>query len=149
MRNGEPRFEPPSFEPPLLEDGMQRAPSSASLWGDMFGLGGFMKVITDPNLITNAAVMMKAMAEGAAASQRIERKLDALLLSIADGARDGASPLARMDHDIPSWPAALPVADGTDGTGRLAIAGRVADRGIGDASPDDSDAGGPPVGGGR
>lgn len=50
-----------------------------SLWGDMFGLGGLMKVITDPALVAHAHAMMQATIEGANSSRRIEAKLDRLL----------------------------------------------------------------------
>jgi hypothetical protein len=50
-----------------------------SIWGDMFGLTGLMKVITDPALVSHAHAMMQATIEGANSSRRIEAKLDRLL----------------------------------------------------------------------
>jgi hypothetical protein len=50
-----------------------------SIWGDMFGLGSLMKVITDPALVAHAHAMMQATIEGANSSRRIEAKLDRLL----------------------------------------------------------------------
>jgi len=50
-----------------------------SIFGDIFGLGGLMKVITDPALVAHAHAMMQATIEGANSSRRIEAKLDRLL----------------------------------------------------------------------
>jgi hypothetical protein len=50
-----------------------------SIWGDMFGLSGLMKVITDPALVQQAHAMMQATIDGAHANRRIEAKLDRLL----------------------------------------------------------------------
>ena len=42
-----------------------QAQDTKSMWGDMFGLGSLMKVITDPALIEHAHAMMQATIEGA------------------------------------------------------------------------------------
>ena len=58
----------------------QDAPQDTrSLWGDMFGLGPLMKVLSDPALQLHASAMMQSIIEGANANRRIEAKLDRLL----------------------------------------------------------------------
>lgn len=67
------------FGKPNGADDAQNASSTSSIWGDMFGLSGLMKVITDPALIQQAHAMMQATIDGAHANRRIEAKLDRLL----------------------------------------------------------------------
>jgi hypothetical protein len=57
----------------------QQPQDTKSLWGDMFGLTGLMKVISDPALMAHAHAMMASVMEGANANRRIEAKLDRLL----------------------------------------------------------------------
>jgi hypothetical protein len=78
-------------------------PDTSSLWGNMFGLGSFFKVVTDPQLQAHAHAMINAIIESAQASKRIEAKLDALL---------GA---AHVQAHAP--PPALPPDHGPVGTG--------------------------------
>jgi hypothetical protein len=62
--------------------------SSGSLWGDVFGLSGLMKVITDPALVNHAHAMMQATIDGAHANRRIEAKLDRLLRALGHEIND-------------------------------------------------------------
>jgi hypothetical protein len=59
--------------------GADQPQDTKSIWGDMFGLTGLMKVIADPALMAHAHAMMQATIEGANANRRIEAKLDRLL----------------------------------------------------------------------
>jgi hypothetical protein len=97
------------------------APSSASLWGDVFGIGNLIKTITDPSLGQHAHSMMQAIIESGQASRRIEQKLDALLQVLGHGDNERST--------------ALLAANRTDGGGRPTLAGRPVDDGTGSAAP--------------
>ena len=103
-----------------------------SLWGDMFGLGGLMKVITDPALVAHAHAMMQATIEGANSSRRIELKLDRLLQALGHEISDINSRFASTSagaligdaharREVPAQfqpaPAALLVQNGAHGAG--------------------------------
>jgi hypothetical protein len=77
-------------------------PSSASLWGDMFGIGSLLKTMSDPALGANINAMLLSVIEASKSSARVEAKLDQLLKALADG----------------NGNAALSLANGTDGSGR-------------------------------
>lgn len=108
----------------MLGNGRQKIdpPSSASLWGDMFGMGGFFKMISDPNLGAQAGAMMKAIIESSQAAHRTEAKLDALMKAL------GHVPIEPV--------AALSAPNGTDGSGRPASTGEPLDDGVGGAAHD-------------
>jgi hypothetical protein len=85
-----------------------------SIWGDMFGLGGLMKVITDPALVNHAHAMMQATIEGANSSRRIEAKLDRLLGALGHEISDINS---RFPAAFQPAPAPLLVEHGALGAG--------------------------------
>ena len=89
-------------------------PGTGSLWGDMFGLGGLMKVITDPALVNHAHAMMQATIEGANSSRRIEAKLDRLLGALGHEISDINS---RFPAQFQPAPSALLVQHGANGAG--------------------------------
>ena len=61
-------------------NGQDAAPqSTASIWGDMFGMGSLFKLVTDPMLGATAQRMMETIIESSLASRRLEAKLDLLL----------------------------------------------------------------------
>ena len=103
------------------------APDTKSLWGDMFGLGSLMKVITDPALVQHAHNMMQATIEGANANRRIEAKLDMLLRALGheiDAIND------RFPSTFqPLGPTALLVQNRADGARRHPPAGVALDDG--------------------
>ena len=111
-----------------------------SLWGDMFGLGGLMKVITDPALVAHAHAMMQATIEGANSSRRIEAKLDRLLGALGHEINDINS---RFPAQFQPAPAALLVENGANGAGRSPASGQLVDHGSAGASG----SAGPSVGG--
>jgi hypothetical protein len=59
-----------------------QAPPTSSLWGDVFGISGLVKALSDPAMMQGAQAMMTALAEGGQASRRIEAKLDMLLRAL-------------------------------------------------------------------
>ena len=59
-----------------------QAQDTASIWGDMFGIGSLFKVITDPQLQAHTHAMLAAVIEGASATRRVEQKLDRLLKAL-------------------------------------------------------------------
>ena len=65
----------------MFGNGQEPAPpqETASIWGDMFGMGSLFKIISDPALVAHAHAMMASVIEGANANRRIEAKLDRLL----------------------------------------------------------------------
>ena len=93
-----------------------------SLWGDMFGLTGLMKVITDPALVAHAHAMMQATIEGANSSRRIEAKLDRLLGALGHEITDINARFPAAFHPGPSAPAAVLIEHGANGAGRPAAA---------------------------
>lgn len=106
--------------------GQDQAPQdTGSMWGDMFGIGSLIKVITDPGLQAHTHAMLGAVIEGANANRRIEEKLDRLLKALG--------------HEISDinarWPAGLQfsptllTADGADGAGRPPLASGAPDDG--------------------
>lgn len=103
--------------------------SSSSLWGDMFGLGPMLKMISDPNLGNTALAMMQAIMESAKANARIEAKLNAILerhgydLAQFDNAAGSAGPVATVFDAI-----------GRDGIGGFTPPSFVADNGTGAAA---------------
>lgn len=50
-----------------------------SIFGDLFGLGPMLKMLTDPAMLASAQAMMAAITAGGEAAQRLEMKLDLLL----------------------------------------------------------------------
>ena len=112
-----------------------------SLWGDMFGISGLMKVISDPALIAHAHAMMQATIEGANSSRRIEAKLDRLLQALGHEISDinGRFPAAFQPLTAP----ALLEQNGADGTGGHAPATGALD----DGSASAPGGAGPTVGG--
>jgi hypothetical protein len=84
-----------------------------SMWGDMFGLSGLMKVITDPALVAHAHAMMQATIEGANSSRRIEAKLDRLLGALGHEIKDINSRFPAAFQPAP----ALLVEHGANGAG--------------------------------
>jgi hypothetical protein len=127
-----------------------------SIWGDMFGLGGLMKVISDPALIAHAHAMMQATIEGANSSRRIEAKLDRLLGALGHEISDidarypaqhfpaglGAPPLL-VEHGA-NGAAGHPAATGAAHDGSQNAAGSAGETGVGPRPrrPHDSPAGG-------
>jgi hypothetical protein len=108
-----------------------------SLWGDMFGLGSLMKVITDPALVSHAHGMMQATIDGAHANRRIEAKLDRLLQALGHEINDINSRFPAQFHprDMPGGTTpALLVQDGPHGTGGHPAATGAADDGSRGAS---------------
>jgi hypothetical protein len=112
-------------------DGQASAPETKSLWGDMFGLGPLMKVISDPSLGLHAQAMMQAIADGANASRRIEIKLNRLLEALGhDVAAVERSAAAQIGRTPP-----LLEGDGAVGDRRSAAASQPSDDGIGGDPP--------------
>jgi hypothetical protein len=111
--------------------GDEQPQATGSLWGDMFGLSGLMKVITDPALVEHAHGMMQATIEGANANRRIEAKLDRLLQALGHEIDDINS---RFPAAFGPQPAALLVQHRTDGTGGNPAATGVAHDGSGGAA---------------
>jgi hypothetical protein len=97
---------------------------TSSMWNDVLGIGGFIKSLTDPQMLQNAALMMQAITDCAHGMKRIEAKLDILL---KESGHDGE----RQGHAIA---ALLLEGNGASGTrGRAAAIGTV-DNGSGRAS---------------
>ena len=96
-----------------------------SLWGDMFGLNGLMKVITDPALVAHAHAMMQATIEGANSSRRIEAKLDRLLGALGHEISDINSRFPAAFQPAP----ALLVEHGANGAGGNSAATGAPDNG--------------------
>jgi hypothetical protein len=92
-------------------------PSSASLWGDMFGIGGLIKTMTDPALGQHIHMMLATVIEAGKATQRVEAKLDAILK-----AQENAGNTAVF------------TAFGTDGNRGLAAPGGASNDGSGSAT---------------
>jgi hypothetical protein len=108
------------------ETGIGEQPQDTkSIWGDMFGLGGLMKVITDPALVAHAHAMMQATIEGANSSRRIEAKLDRLLGALGHEISDINS---RFPAQFQSAPALL-VEHGANAAGGTAAATGAPDNG--------------------
>jgi hypothetical protein len=84
-------------------------PSSASLWGDMLGMGGVFRAASDPGMIGQLQQMIAAVIDGARANQRMEAKLDVVLIELARYRGEG-----KADEQSRRL-AALPSPDGTDG----------------------------------
>jgi hypothetical protein len=116
------------------ETGDQQPPDTGSLWGNMFGLGPLMKVISDPALVSHAHLMMAAIIEGAQASQRTEAKLNRLLKAL--GHEIEGIDAARPDQP-PAFVTALLGANGAAGNRGFAPASLAPDDGSRDASPHD------------
>ena len=112
-------------------DAAIEAPSSSSLWGDMFGVGSLFKVITDPALGAHAAAMMNAITESAKASSRIERKLNRLLAALGQEVEDANVGSPGIG------PPALLAADGANGGRGLAPASGAPDNGGRGIAPHD------------
>jgi hypothetical protein len=110
----------------------QQPQDTKSMWGDMLGLSGLMKVITDPALIAHAHAMMQATIEGANSSRRIEAKLDRLLGALGHEISDINSrfPAAFQSDRAP----ALLVQHGAAGAGGIAAATGAPDHGGGGAA---------------
>lgn len=110
-------------------------PSTSSLWGDMFGMGSLLKLVSDPALGAHAHQMMGALIEAAQASQRIEKKLDTLLKALGHEI-DGIA--TRTEND-------LAAAQARPGVAPPLLAAHRADGGGGFApaslAPDDGDCG--------
>jgi hypothetical protein len=83
-----------------------------SLWGDMFGLGPLMKVLSDPGLQLHAQAMMQSIIEGANANRRMEAKLDRLLGALGHEIADINSRFPSQFHPAP---APLLEGNGADG----------------------------------
>jgi hypothetical protein len=116
-----------------------------SLWGDMFGLGSLMKVITDPALVQHAHAMMQATIDGAHASRRIEAKLDRLLGALGHEISDIN---ARFPAQFQPAGTPLLVEHGANGAGRHAAAiGAPDDGSAGAAASSATPVGGPRHGG--
>jgi hypothetical protein len=113
-------------------------PSTGGLWGDMFGLGPLMKMITDPALGLHAHGMMEAIIEGAKASGRIEAKLNKLLEALGHDVADIERTAAMARNQRPP---VLLAANGADGDRRFAVASGAADDGnrfdVANAQPSD------------
>jgi hypothetical protein len=107
-------------------NGSGEAQDTKSIWGDMFGLGGLMKVITDPALIAHAHAMMQATIEGANSSRRIEAKLDRLLGALGHEISDINSRFPAQFQ--PAGPAVL-IEHGANGAGSDPAATGVAHNG--------------------
>lgn len=134
------------------DDG-QNAPSTSSILGDMFGLGGLMKVITDPALVQHAHAMMQATIDGAHASRRIEAKLDRLLGALGHEINDinsrfpaqlaGPAP-ALLEQGRADGARGHPATTGAAHDGGPGAADGVAtiERRLGHGEPDDGVAGG-------
>ena len=120
-----------------------------SMWGDMFGLGGLMKVITDPALIEHAHAMMQATIEGANSSRRIEAKLDRLLGALGHEISDINARFPAAFHAGPqtvvAQPPALLAQHRANGGGGYSAATGALD----DGSPQPAGGAGPLVGGAR
>jgi hypothetical protein len=97
----------------LGNNGAGEAQDTKSIWGDMFGIGGLMKVITDPALVAHAHAMMQATIEGANSSRRIEAKLDRLLGALGHEIADINSRFPAQFQPAP----ALLVEHGANGAG--------------------------------
>jgi hypothetical protein len=113
------------------EDTQGPAPDTKSLWGDMFGLGPLMKVISDPALGQHAQAMMQAIAEGANASRRIEVKLNRLLEALGHDVSD----IERSTASHAARPPALLEGDRAAGDRRPSFASQPSDDGAGGRSP--------------
>lgn len=107
--------------------------SSGSLWADMFGLGPFVRMLSDPSMMQNAALMMQAIAEGAKANIRMEMKLDFIIRSMG---YDPAT-VTPADYSAPGrfGPPLLSAGHGPAGTGAYTVTGGAADNGTGTAPP--------------
>ena len=115
-----------------------------SIWGDMFGLGGLMKVITDPALVAHAHAMMQATIEGANSSRRIEAKLDRLLGALGHEISDINARFPAAFHPGPSpSAAAVLIEHGANAAGGYSAATGASD----DGSQVAAGGAGSPVGG--
>jgi hypothetical protein len=119
--------------------GEEQPQGTGSLWGDMFGLSGLMKVITDPALVQHAHGMMQATIDGAHANRRIEAKLDRLLRALGHEIEDINS---RFPDGFQPGPPALLVQHGADGAGRNSASVELAHDGSGGAPASLGPAGG-------
>jgi hypothetical protein len=119
-------------------------PSSSSLWGDMFGLSGLIKTITDPALGAHAHAMMAAIIESGKASHRIELKLNALLGALGHDVAEIERRAANVDPAAP----ALLGSNGANGGRGSAATGFAPDNGAGGHAADDAAHGGRPRNGG-
>jgi hypothetical protein len=123
-------------------DEPSQAQDTKSIWGDMFGLSGLMKVITDPALMAHAHAMMQATIEGANSSRRIEAKLDRLLGALGHEITDIN---ARFPQSFQPPPAAVLIEHGAARAGSDPAATGVAH----DGSQGAAGSVGTPVGGPR
>ena len=112
--------------------GEGEAQGTGSMWGDVFGLSGLMKVITDPALVNHAHGMMQATIDGAHANRRIEAKLDRLLRALGHEINDINSRFP--DNFQPPGAPALLVQHGPDGTRGNSPSSELADDGNGGPS---------------
>lgn len=119
--------------PPATATEPQEAQSTASMWGQMFGLGPLMKMITDPGLQTHAMGMMQAIGDGARVSSRIEAKLDMLL-------KAQGYDLGQVNARIERAPAILEGAVAAPDRG-FAATSHALDAGIGGTAQDAGEAG--------
>jgi hypothetical protein len=103
-----------------------------SLWGDMFGLGSLMKVLSDPALQLHAQAMMQSIIEGANANRRMEAKLDRLLGALGHEIADINSRFPSQFH--PAGPAPLLEGNGADGDRANPSAGGAVDDGSASAA---------------
>jgi hypothetical protein len=125
------------------QDASPAAPDTGSMWGDLFGMGSLIKVISDPALMAHAHQMMGAVIEGANANRRIEAKLDRLLKALGND-------IADIDARFPNQfqPSALLEQRNADGARGHPPATSLADDGSGGAAHRFAPAGGDPRGGG-
>lgn len=117
--------------PPTDAPSWEEAPSTGSLWGQMFGLSPILRMLTDPQAQANAQALIMALTAGVASIPRIEAKLDALL--------GQEHPLVRA---TPPRIAALSDEHRADGTGGFAASGGAPDNGPGGLAPGDRRPGG-------
>jgi hypothetical protein len=115
--------------PNLPTTGVVEPPSSSSLWGDMFGLSGLIKTITDPALGAHAHQMMAAIIEGSQASARIEKKLNQLLEALGHDVADLERRNATPGFNPGAGPPALLAGERTHGSGGFAAASVAPDDG--------------------
>jgi hypothetical protein len=135
FRKGFAMFGNGSQPPHLPDDPQVVAPDTSSLWGNMFGVGPLLKLISDPALGAHAHAMMQAIIEGAQASARTEAKLNALLKALGHEIDNRATALAAP---------ALLGADGRDGAGRPPLASLAPHNGAGGAAASPATDFGPP-----
>ena len=116
------------------------AQETRSIWGDMFGLGPLMKIISDPALQLHAQAMMQSIIEGANANRRMEAKLDRLLGALGHEINDINSRFPSQFQPGGHGPAGnvfappLLVENGANGAGRHPASTGAPDDGSGGAS---------------